>query len=323
MRRPHSILFLCCLASSLLLGACSSVKNVAVKKLADTLSEGGDVFTSDDDPELIRDALPFALKTQEMLLAEVPDHQGLLLSTCKGFTLYGFAFVELEADRLELESYRAAKAERQRASKLYRRAHGYCMEAMELRFPGSEEGLIRRPKATLAAATIDDIPLLHWTALSWGARISLSLDQPEVVVDLPVVRSLLERALELQADYDFGALHEAMIAVEGLPETMGGSLERARHHFERAEDLSAGHRVGIYVSWAKSISVANQDRREFQTMLDKALAVDLDVFETERVANIIQQRRARFLLDQIDDLFLEDLPSEDALADPSQTPAEP
>ncbi len=323
MRRPHSILILFCLASGLVLGGCSSVKNVAVKKLADTLSQGGDVFTSDDDPELIRDALPFALKTQEMLLAETPRHRGLLLATCKGFTLYGYAYVELEADRLEQTSYRAAKAERQRASKLYRRAHGYCMNAMALRFPGSEEGLLRDPAATLAAATIDDVPLLRWTALSWGARISLSLDQPEVVVDLPVVRSLLERAVELHSDYDFGALHEAMIAVEALPETMGGSVERARYHFEQAERLSGGHRAGIYVSWADSISVANQDRREFQEMLDKALAVDLDAFETERLANIIQQRRAKLLLDQIDDLFLEGFSEDEALEEASDRPADP
>lgn len=323
MWRPNPISILLCLALSLGLGGCSSVKKVAINSFADTLSMGGDVFTSDDDPELIGDALPFALKTQEMLLAETPRHQGLLLATCKGFTLYGFAFVELEADRLELTDYRAAKAQRQRASKLYRRAHGYCMEAMELRFPGSGEGLLRDPAAVLAAAKIDDVPLLRWTALSWGARISLSLDQPEVVIDLPVVRSLLERALELHADYDFGALHEAMIGVEGLPETMGGSLERARQHFARAEYLSAGHRAGIYVSWAESISVANQDRREFQEMLDKALAVDLDVFETERLSNIIQQRRARFLLDQIDDLFLEEIDDGALAEDTSDEPSGP
>ena len=42
-----------------------SVRKLAVSKLADTLAETGTSFASDEDPELIRDAVPFALKTME------------------------------------------------------------------------------------------------------------------------------------------------------------------------------------------------------------------------------------------------------------------
>lgn len=311
MSRSTFIPAVLCAISILLLGGCSSVKKVAVNKLADTLSAGGDTFTADEDPELIRDALPFALKTQEMLLAESPQHQGLLLATCKGFTLYSFAFVELEADRLELTSYRAAKAQRRRALKLYQRGQNYCLRAFELRFPGRKDVLLRDPVQALSVAKVDDVPLLQWTALSWGAAISLALDQPEIVVDLPVARALLERALELDESYDRGTLHESMIAVEGLPEAMGGSIERAKFHYDRALALNDGSRAGTYVSWATSISLKTQNRKEFEELLEKALEVDPDRWPSERLTNIIQQQKARLLLDQIDDLFLEDLDDED------------
>ena len=40
-----------------------SVKTMAVKTVANTLAESGDVFSRDEDPELVRDAVPFALSS--------------------------------------------------------------------------------------------------------------------------------------------------------------------------------------------------------------------------------------------------------------------
>lgn len=308
-RCVHRNPFVFCLILVFALGSSGcSVRKIAVNKLADTLSGGGDSFASDDDPELIRDALPFALKTQEMLLAEAPEHGGLLVATCKGFTTYAFGFVQLEADYLELESYRAAQEQRERAFKLYGRALGYCFRALELRWPGIEARL--RSRAETAVKDLggaDDLEALYWTAMAWGARISVGLDRPEVVVHLPAARALLERCLELDEDWGQGTLHDSMITVEALPETMGGSEERARQHLERAVELSGDQRAGPYVTWAGSISVRKQDKEEFRTMLEKALAIDPDGPEarpTDRLANRVFQKRARFLLDQIDDLFL-------------------
>ena len=297
----HRLLALLVLA--FLLSGCS-IRNVAVNKLADTLSGGGDLFASDDDPELIRDALPFALKTQEMLLAEAPEHPGLLLATCKGFMTYSFGFVDLEADYLELESYRAAEAQRQRAFRLYQRALGYCFRALELRWPGIEDRLRKDPEAVPTDAGPEDVEALYWTSLTWGALISRGRDQPEVVVHLPAAKSLLELCLELDEDWQRGSIHEGMITVEGLPETMGGSEELARRHFDRALELNGDRRPGPYVTWAGSISLRNQDKNEFREMLEKALALDPDEVPADRLTALVYQKRARFLLDQIDDLFL-------------------
>ena len=70
------------LALAAVVGAGCSVKKLAVNGLADSLAASGDSFASDEDPDLIRDAVPFSLKLMESLLAEVPEHQGPLLSAC-------------------------------------------------------------------------------------------------------------------------------------------------------------------------------------------------------------------------------------------------
>jgi hypothetical protein len=74
-----------------------SIKRIAVNKLGDALASTGTTFEGDEDPDLVGDALPFALKLMESLLAESPRHAGLLLATASGFTEYSYAFVGTRA----------------------------------------------------------------------------------------------------------------------------------------------------------------------------------------------------------------------------------
>src|SRR2546427_738638 len=53
------------------------IKKVAINKLGDALASPGTTFSADNDPEFVRDAVPFSLKLMESLLAESPRHRGL------------------------------------------------------------------------------------------------------------------------------------------------------------------------------------------------------------------------------------------------------
>ena len=56
--------------------------------------------------------------------------------------------------------------------------------------------------------------LLCWTGASWGKAAALSLDRPEFAGDFPIVHALV-RAPELDESWNFGAIHVAMISLEG------------------------------------------------------------------------------------------------------------
>ena len=71
-------------------GTGCSVKKFAINKLGDSLANSGTTFASDNDPELIGEALPFSLKLMEGLLAESPRHRGLLFAASSGFTQYTY-----------------------------------------------------------------------------------------------------------------------------------------------------------------------------------------------------------------------------------------
>ena len=139
MPRPPALALV--IAAALVAASGCSVKRFAAGKIADTLAESGTTFAADDDPELIRDAVPFSLKTMESLLAEVPTHPGLLLATCSGFTQYAYAFVQADAEATEPKDFEAAQAMRERARKMFLRARGYCVRRLELGHPSIEKKL--------------------------------------------------------------------------------------------------------------------------------------------------------------------------------------
>jgi predicted anti-sigma-YlaC factor YlaD len=284
--------------------ACS-VKTMAVNTVADTLSESGTTFTRDDDLELVGDALPFALKLNESLLESVPKHVGLLLSTCSGFTQYAYAYVEADAEALPSNRPAAIEALRNRALKLYLRARGYCFRAMDVRFgEKTSEALLLNPEAVVKKAKAADVPLLYWTAASWGAAISVGLDRPEVAVDLPTVRVLADRAIMLDEGWGKGTLHELFITLDSLPEVLGGNPERAKAHFIKAVAMQQGVSPGPYVALASGAVVNTQDRAEFERLLKTALAIDPEKDPANRLVTLVTQKRARALLDHADEKFL-------------------
>jgi len=289
-------------AALVALAGCS-IRTMAVNSVADVLSENGTTFSSDPDPELVRDAVPFALKLYESLLESVPEHEELLRATCSSFTQYAYAFVETEAERLEFDDFLQAQAIEDRAQGLYLRGRDYCLRALELRSEGVTRALTLDPSTALGWARAEDVPLLYWTGASWGAAIALGQDEPALVADVRVVRALFDRALALDETWERGTLHATMISLEGLPEAMGGSPARARDHFERAVELSDGTDPSPYVTFAASVSMPSQDREEFERLLDEALAIDPDANPDTRLVAIIAQDRARYLLSRVDDLF--------------------
>jgi predicted anti-sigma-YlaC factor YlaD len=271
------------------------------------LAKGGSggAFATDEDPELVKAAVPFSLKLMESLLLESPEHEALLAATAGGFTQYAYAFVQQEADAAEETDFEHAIELRVRARKLYLRARDYGLRALEVSHPGIREALAANPRPAVAGMKADDVPALYWTAAAWASAISLAKDDPALIGEIPQMEALIDRAYVLDADYDHGAIHSFLMSYElARVGGEGDPIERARFHFGRAIELTGGRKVSPYVTWAENTCVQSQDVAEFRRLLAAALAIDVDERPEWRLENTIMQRRARRLLDQIDILFL-------------------
>jgi predicted anti-sigma-YlaC factor YlaD len=278
---------------------------MAVNTLGDALSGAGGSFANDDDPELVRAAVPFSLKLIESLLAENPKHRGLLLAAAKGFTQFGVGFVGQEADFMEEADLEGAERKRRRARNLFLRARDYGLRGLELSGATFREPPQRNPKEAVARAKPKDVPFLYWTAAAWGSAIALSKDDPDLIADQVIVEALIDRALVLDEGFDHGAIHAFLISYEMSRQGGEGAPEdRARRHFERAVELSHGLSAGPYVVYAESAAVQTQNVALFRSLLKKALAIDAGRLPEFRLANLLAQERARWLLSREDELFL-------------------
>jgi predicted anti-sigma-YlaC factor YlaD len=292
-------------AGALMLGTGCSLQRVAVNRVGDALAAGGTTFAADDDPELIKAAAPFSLKLMESLLDESPRHAGLLLAASSGFTQYAYAFVQQEADEREEQGLETAQALRKRAARLYLRGRNYALRGLEVAHPGITNALCADPRRAVQVLESRDVPQAYWCALSWFAAIAVSKDTPDLIADLPRAEALMDRALALDEGFEAGAIHAFLITYElSRQGAAGNAVARARIHYERAIALSGGQLAGPFVSWAEAVCVQQQDRAGFQEQLGRALAINADERPAARLANLVMQRRARWLLGRMDELFL-------------------
>jgi predicted anti-sigma-YlaC factor YlaD len=285
-----------------------SLKKLAINQVGNTLASGTSVYQTDDDVELIGDALPFSLKLVEGLLTESPRHSGLLVTACRGYVTYSYGWVQHEADVEASEDVERSRALRARARRLYLRGLEYGLRGLELDTPGFGAALARDPDAAVRAVEMGqggrNVPLLYWSAAALGLAVSTAKSDAQMLARLPEVDALIERALELDEDWDRGTLHEFGIVLEGARPGAPDEADIVRHH-ERALQLSKGTRAAPHVARAEALALPRQDRASFRRLLEAALAVDPDADPENRLANVIAQRRARWLLGRIDELFLE------------------
>lgn len=270
---------------ALLLPACSTQG-----LLADALASQGQ--SDEDDLQLAREASAFYLKLSESVLKQKPGHGPLAIAVSGGFTQYAYAFVAFEAERLETQDAKKAKALRERAERLYARALGHAMAALEQQQPGFAKALAA---GTPPALTDAQVGLAYWAAASWGARISLS-KSPDLLADLPQAQRLAQLAYARQPDFGEGDLASLCGSFEAA--RPGGQRRTAETYFERARAAGGGRNASVFVAQAEALAAT--DRPIFEGLLRQALAAA----EAKRdLGNSLMRERAQWLLDTADDRF--------------------
>ena len=286
-----------------------SVRRYAINMVGDALASGNSVYENDEDIDLVGEALPFGLKLMESLLAELPDHPGLLLTSCQGFVLYSYAYVHYEAEIAEEEDLDRARVLRNRARKLYMRALAYGLHGLGRSYPGFENQMLLDPQR--AVELLDrkkkdrDLPFLYWSAAALGLAISASLDDASMLARLPEVEAMMNRGLELDESWADGSFHQFKVQLAGA-KVGEPDWDLIKKHYERALELSKGRFAGLYLAYAEAVSVPKQNMSEFRSLVDQSLALDPDQYPENRLVNLVAQRRAHWLLDHIDELILEE-----------------
>lgn len=322
------------LFSVFLMAGCATVKRAGINMISDVMAGEGssELFTGDDDPELVKDALPFVLKMYEMLVSQKPDDPALLLATGSSFIMYSNVFIQTRAEMLSDDEYVEQAAMLKRAKKMYRRGTEYVLKAIELKHKGFQTPFEQGDmNSALSDMDAEDVPMLYWAAS--GIMGEFSTDPFDFALGPLIYKpvAMAYKALELDENFNNGAIHDLMILINGsLPEAMlfqagdepseakkfaqsyyaskgvKSAAEKARYHFNRSVEISGGSSAGPYISLASTVSVSEQNYPEFEKLLKTAIEIDPEEYPRMRLAGIIYREKAQWLLKHRSDYFLLD-----------------
>jgi predicted anti-sigma-YlaC factor YlaD len=305
---------LCLLVST----AGCSIRRMAMNQVANAVSNatGGRTFTGDNDPELVGDALPFAIKMYESLLESMPQHEGLQLRTGSLYIMYANAFLYTPASMLSKDEYLKQETQFKRAKNLYLRGRDILLNGLDRRYPGFLKN-IREKKYDAALSRIGKrhLPFLYWAGAGWLGAFAIDPFDMDLGLTIPAAAALMDRVLAMEPGYGNGSIHEFYTLYYGsLPEYMGGSAAKAREHYRLAMTQSHDRSTSAPLNLAATVSVQEQNIAEFRSLLTRVIKADPDDDLDNRLLTTINQRRARWLLDHADDLFVE--------TDTPETPAQ-
>ena len=273
----------------------------------DVFAEAAPAFDQHWDYEFAGQAAPGSIIQLEGVWRITPDNEVLLLQLAKSYTGYAYGWVEDDLEQVDPMDFQREEHLRQRARLMYIRARNFAFRAIR----NEEDGFDAAREAGLESFEqwldenfddAEDAPILLWAGYSWGSAINVSRDDPMMIADLPFAKALVEHSVELDPTYYNAAGLTFMGVVTA--EELGGDPENAKPLFERALDITDRRALIVQYNYAKSYAVRTQDRELFESLLNEVLEAG-DVLPEARLANKIAKRRARRLLRQADDLFVE------------------
>lgn len=253
-------------------------------------------------PGLVGRMLPGVIKRSEAKLAKDSGNQKLILETGSYYVMYANAFVQEPAFMLPKDTYEERDAEYRRARAMFLRGAEILADGLERKHPGimAQAALDDSGLRSLAA---DDVPYIYWLAA--GLLSAYSIEPLDLSVGMRVggVLTLARHAYTLDPDFNEGALDGLfLLYYASIPEGMGRDMDAAKRHYEAALEKSRYLSASPYVSWAQAVCIPAQDYRGFRDNLEAALAIKPP--PSNRLVNILAQRKARFLLDNAENYFI-------------------
>jgi hypothetical protein len=282
-----------------LLSGCS-LKRTIVNSTGLIMDDVEGAFYEENDILFAQAAIPGNLKLLDGLIrGSNRENESLLIKGSKLYGMYAMAFLEdATADKKDDRENMA------RAKNFYKRARDYGMAALMKNndFKKAQEGSYDEFKSSLQAFGKNDVEPLFWTAFSWGSFVNLSKNSPMDIADLPKVKAMIERVIEIDDTYFYGLPHLFMIVYYSMPKMFGGDTDLAKKEYDRVKEISGAKLALVEVYMAKHYAVQLQDRALFDTFIEAVNNTDDDVIP-EIMFTKVAKKKAAVMAEKADQLF--------------------
>ena len=288
MPREHPNLYRFIIIVTLLISSgCSQLVSNAKQEFADDLSA---TMLEQNDPETVKQAVPAYLILISSMIKGDPDNVELLVSGSRLYGAYASVFVEdrLRQKRLSTIAFDYAH-------------HAFCVykpsacNIRELSYYEFEQSLKQFTK--------DDVQVLFALGSAWAGWLQANSADWNAVAELPRIKAIIQRVLELDPTMNNGDAYLYMAVMESfLPPAMGGKPELARKNFEQAIKISDGSNLMAKLLYAEKYARMIFDRELHDQLLTEVINANVEINESTLI-NSIAQHKARLLLAQSDDYF--------------------
>jgi hypothetical protein len=281
---------------------------MAAKQTTDMVIRAIPAYDRETDLELAEQSIAANLKMLEGVLEGSPNSRRLLVATSSSFSRYAYGFIEEQIDaaghRYDFEETERLKS---RAISFYERARQYGLRSIATFRPSFVQAItgdLDVLSSELQQWQEKDIGALFWTAFAWGGMIQLQQSDPVMLADLPAVKMIMNRVMELDESFYFASPHLFFGTYYGdYPEMLGGDPEMARNHIDRADELNRSKYLMVKFMLARYVAIPTQNRSLFEQTLQEVLDAPVDLFPEQALANQLAKRRAAHWLKRADVLF--------------------
>ncbi len=299
-----------------------SLNKITADSTASALYEGKSVMEGQADVDFARDAFPASLLTMETFLASSPENEEFLELLAEGYFSYAFGFLEWD-----LETAQLGDAEEEDLEKLASRARIHYLKSRSFGFRRLDNEDVKTAalandlpalKKAFEDLDEDDVPGLFWAAYAWGATINVSQSDSNMMASLGTVEAMLKKCAELDDTYYYSGVHLSLGVFYSLqPKALGGDPEKSKYHFDIAMKRSGDENLFAPYLTARFYASNVQDAALFKSLLTKIASTKVESYPHLRLNNEIARIRAKFWMENMDELIFEE-----EVVEPDPEPAE-
>ena len=254
-----------------------------------------------DQPELV--SIYFEKKIKKLEKSDMTslDQQRDLMRTK---VEYGFGIIMEHADRLIDVDYSSALDKYKKANIIFKDARDSGISILNDRYSNFNDWIREGVELQF---TNNDIIDLYWLAAAYGGAISSSRGDPFELIHLPKVGRILRKCIELDPEWNNGAVYSAMMSFTSTRTDISEDLLRdsVDFYFNKAILYSDSLDAGPFLAYAESIHKTYQERKEFEDKLNYVIDMKTKSRSRYELPNLIAKNRAEWLLSKTDDYFLE------------------
>ena len=254
-----------------------------------------------DQPQLL--SVYFDRKIKNLEKNDMPtidDQRDLIRTKVE----YGFGVIMEQADRLIDMDYSSAIDKYKKANIIFKEARDLGILVLNKKYPSFDDWLRNEAKIKFIKNDVID---LYWLAAAYGGTIGSSRGNPFELIHLPSVGRLLRKCIELDPEWNNGAIYSAMMSFTATRSDLSEVMLRdsVDFYFDKAIAYSDSLDAGPFITYAESVHKPYQERKEFVDKLNYVLDMKIKSRSDYELPNLIAKNRAEWLLSKTEEYFLE------------------